>query len=66
MQILRRIWAGLQDGPVCGPHPGTFWLIAFIGMGALAGGGDGWWFGALIMAIIFVPRIYLVLMSAVF
>jgi uncharacterized membrane protein len=57
MRLLRQVLRGCGDLPGVGPHPGSFYLVAFILMGALAGarGHVGPLAGALIMAAVVVP-----------
>lgn len=49
--LHRRTWRGLGHVPGYGHHPGTMWVVFFVGLGAVAGG----WAGAAIMAAIVVP-----------
>ena len=61
IRFLRQALRGCRDLPGVGPHPGSFYLVVFILMGALAGGRGyvGAVIGALIMAAIVVP-LYLI------
>jgi hypothetical protein len=50
MRIIKQTWRGIHYLPVVGDHPGTIWVVAFILIGAVAGG----WHGALI-GCVWVP-----------
>lgn len=49
--MVARILRGCRRLPCCGPHPGTPWLLMFVGLGAMVAG----WTGALVSALFFGP-----------
>jgi len=42
IQAIKQAIRGCGTLPHVGPHPGTFWLVVFVLMGALAGAKGGW------------------------
>jgi hypothetical protein len=51
MNTIKRIWRGLQWSEEYGDHPGTLIMVAFLLLGAVAGG----WRGVIVFAVLYGP-----------
>lgn len=61
MKILQQIIRGCGELPHVGEHPGNFFLLMFVLIGALAGAQTGWYgaLGGAILMLLFMGPLYL-------